>query len=232
MRLIHIQNADGPLQLSLRDFIGSEDERPPYAILSHRWRDEEVLFPDMTGDHDVARKKKGYLKLEACCKVALQHDLLYVWCDTCCIDKTSSADLSEAINSMYSYYAKSKLCIAFLDDVEGASEADLDLSCAVWFTRGWTLQELIASPSLQFYSRDWEKLGSKASLCRQIAHFSGISESILNGAALSQVCVSEKMSWAARRNTTRPEDRAYSLMGLFHVHMTPLYVGKLVEKTS
>ena len=227
MRLLHIQDearGDRPLRLSLCDFIGSQDERPRYAILSHRWREEEILFADMTGNRTVAQAKQGYRKLEASCKVALEHNLHYLWCDTCCIDKSSSAELSEAINSMYEYYAKSQLCIAYLDDVDDHPPDNSYFSRAIWFTRGWTLQELIAPRDLHFYSQGWQKLGTKATLSRQTSIASGIDERILSGAALDNTCVSEKMSWAARRTTTRPEDRAYSMMGLFGVHMSPLYV--------
>jgi hypothetical protein len=131
MRLLHIQNdrpSDLPLKLTLREFIGNESERPRYAILSHRWREEEVLFADMNGDQTAAQAKIGYRKLEACCKVALEND------------KSSSAELSEAINSMYEYYAKSGLCIAYLDDVEDGPLNGSTFASAVWFSRGWTLQ--------------------------------------------------------------------------------------------
>jgi hypothetical protein len=143
MRLLHIQNdrpSDLPLKLTLREFIGNESERPRYAILSHRWREEEVLFADMNGDQTAAQAKIGYRKLEASCKVALENGYEYVWCDTCCIDKSSSAELSEAINSMYEYYAKSGLCIAYLDDVEDGPLNGSTFASAVWFSRGWTLQ--------------------------------------------------------------------------------------------
>jgi hypothetical protein len=143
MRLLHIQegqHGDLSPKLTLREFIGSESKRPRYAILSHRWREEEVLFADMDGDQSVAEAKMGYEKLEACCKVALRNGFQYVWCDTCCIDKSSSAELSEAINSMYEYYAKSGLCIAYLDDVEDGPLNGSSFARAVWFSRGWTLQ--------------------------------------------------------------------------------------------
>jgi hypothetical protein len=233
MRLLHIRhevNGDGSLQLSLCEFLGGASERPRYAIFSHRWREEEVLFTDMTGDPTLAKSKHGYQKLEACCKVALKHGLQFVWADTCCIDKSSSADLSEAINSMYAYYAKSDLCIAYLDDIEDSaqelqqldSNEDSYLNRAIWFTRGWTLQELIAPKDIYFYSKGWKQLGTKITMSREVSAASGVKEQILVGAALDQICVSEKMSWAAHRTTTRPEDRAYSLMGLFNVNMPPL----------
>jgi hypothetical protein len=143
MRLLHIQegqHSDLPLKITLCEFIGSESKRPRYAILSHRWREEEVLFADMNGDQTAAKAKLGYQKLEACCKVALGNGYQYVWCDTCCIDKSSSAELSEAINSMYEYYAKSGLCITYLDDVEDGPLNGSSFARAAWFSRGWTLQ--------------------------------------------------------------------------------------------
>ena len=225
MRLLHIApgiDAESSPDISLREFLGSDF--PPYAILSHRWREEEVLYVDMAvPDRLVARMKKGYPKLETACRTALAKGLSYLWTDTCCIDKTSSAELSEAINSMYSYYASSAFCIAYLDDVESDSGPNF-LVGALWFTRGWTLQELIAPKDLVFYSKSWMKLGSKALLCSEVYEASGITKDVLrNRNVIEDVGISRKMSWAARRTTTRPEDEAYSLMGLFKVNMPTLY---------
>jgi hypothetical protein len=229
MRLLHIQRDEAhegaPLQITLCEFIGSQSDIPRYAILSHRWREEEVLFADMMGDISVARAKKGFQKLEASCKIALIHGLEHIWCDTCCIDKSSSAELSEAINSMYEYYKNSVLCIAYLDDIEDSPEGDSYLNRATWFSRGWTLQELVAPKHMRFYSQGWQYLGTKATLAGQISSVSRIWILVLTGShSIDRVCVSEKMSWAAWRTTTRAEDSAYSLMGLFGVHMPPLYV--------
>jgi hypothetical protein len=229
MRLLHIQRDEAhkgaPLQITLCEFIGSQSDIPRYAILSHRWREEEVLFVDMMGDISVARAKKGFPKLEESGNIALKNGLEYLWCDTCCIDKNSSAELSEAINSMYKYYKNSVLCIAYLDDIEDGSEGETSLNRAAWFSRGWTLQELIAPKYMRFYSQGWQHLGTKEALADQISSVSGIQSLILTGSySLDRACVSEKMSWAAQRTTTRPEDSAYSLMGLFGVHMPPLHV--------
>ncbi|KAF2128694.1 hypothetical protein P153DRAFT_293234, partial [Dothidotthia symphoricarpi CBS 119687] len=226
MRLLYIQrgtDGDQHLNLSLCEFLG--EDVPPYMILSHRWREDEVLFADMmVPDHTNAQAKKGYVKLESSCRLALQMNLQYAWMDTCCIDKTSSAELSEAINSMYSYYASSKICLAYLDDVDDHPQGKFFLNDAIWFTRGWTLQELIAPSELIFYSRGWLLLGSKRSLSHQTSIASGIAESVLQDVShLQNTCVSAKMSWAAKRTTTRAEDEAYSLMGLFGVNMATLY---------
>jgi hypothetical protein len=229
MRLLHIRrdesDQDGPLQIVPCEFNGNRSNIPRYAILSHRWREEEVSFADMAGDVSVARAKKGYEKLEASCKIALKCGFKYMWCDTCCIDKSSSAELSEAINSMYEYYSKSGMCIAYLDDIEDHPQDDSYLKHATWFSRGWTLQELVAPEFMVFYSQNWWKLGWKEDLKRQIAIVSGIDEEVLNyPLRVNEISVSEKMSWAARRTTTRAEDSAYSLMGIFGVHMPPLYI--------
>jgi hypothetical protein len=166
----------------------------------------------MREDVGLARTKKGYAKLEGSCRIAMQHGYQFIWADTVCIDKSSSAELSEAINSMYEYYAKSQLCIAYLDDVEDVSQNDTYLDKSAWFTRGWTLQELIAPINMIFYSTGWKELGKKIRLSREINKACGVNEHILIGASLDTICISEKMSWASQRTTTRPEDRAYSLM--------------------
>jgi len=233
MRLLHIESSDTSdptLQISFSEFVGSDV--PPYAILSHRWRDQEVLYDDMVAtDRSIARSKRGYAKLEMTCRLAFEHGFGYVWSDTCCIDKSSSAELSEAINSMYSYYTQSEWCIAYLDDVEldetqpgSFFGADGTFSRSAWFSRGWTLQELIAPLRLTFYTKSWNKIGTKAGLCHQISVASKISEGVLRDRRrISAIGISEKMSWAARRVTTRPEDESYSLMGIFGVNMATLY---------
>jgi hypothetical protein len=222
MRLLQIQGDahgnEGSLSIMLHEYLG--DDVPPYMILFHRWREEEVLFADMSAlDLTRARKKKSYHKLETTCRIALGTGVQHIWIDTCCIDKSSSAELSEAINSMYSYYAGTQGCIAYLYDIEIGS-----LHSATRFTRGWTLQELIAPKEMFFYSENRSWLGTKATLCKDIAAESGIAEDVLRGDKhLDSICISEKMSWASARTTTRPEDAAYSLMGLFGVNMPTLY---------
>jgi hypothetical protein len=236
MRLLRIEDGscnEDPPRFSLFEPENSDDI-PDYAILSHCWRSEEVLFPDMAGDTSIAQNKKGYQKIEASCRIALGHKLQYLWCDTCCIDKSSSTELSEAINSMYEYYSKAKLCIAYLDDVENEAAGNVSIENAKWFTRGWTLQELIAPRHIRFYSREWQYLGTKKTLLSKLALATGIRKSVLlQPAMLTHVGVSQKLSWAAHRTTKRPEDRAYSLLGLFGIHMPPLYVSlRIVDWTN
>lgn len=209
-----------------------------YAILSHRWGkpEDEVTFEDMRSGSDLLKEKDGYRKLEYCCRQAHQDGHRYVWIDTCCIDKSSSAELSEAITSMYSYYEQSQVCYVFLDDIERDSATTTGdeyfrghlprISQSLWFTRGWTLQELIAPPKVKFFDSFWQFIGYKTDnqMSRQIQDATGIHPSILrHPTAAKAVSISGRMSWAARRTTTRIEDASYSLMGLFGVYMPPLY---------
>ena len=197
MRLLHITGDPwgvDSLNISLCDTIGIDI--PPYMILSHRWRDEEVSFSDMIDlDTSRARSKKGYKKIEASCRKALQEKLAYAWADTCCIDKSSSAELSEAINSMYNWYAQSTVCFAYLDDVENNSSMYWLCKESVWFTRGWTLQELIAPKRLHFYSKDWMDLGTRSLAVDLLALGSGIAkEVLLDPSTLDNFCAAEKIS--------------------------------------
>lgn len=188
---------------------------PAYAVLSHRWEELEISFQDAAAGR--AWTMKGFAKIEGCCNQAKKDDIDFVWIDTCCIDKTSSAELSEAINSMYQWYQNAQVCYAYLSDVkEGHHE---QFSESKWFTRGWTLQELLAPSFVVFYDRSWNEIGTKGSLKDKITVRTGIS-SLFD---IDQACVAEKMSWASGRVTTRLEDMAYCLMGLFGVHMAPLY---------
>ncbi|KAK4125716.1 HET-domain-containing protein [Parathielavia appendiculata] len=159
--------------LELAQFAG---EIPPYAILSHTWGAEEVSFSDITSPE--RDKKKGYAKILGCCRQALMDTLEWVWVDTCCIDKTSSAELSEAINSMFAWYQGAQVCYVHLEDVlashPGFVFPEQEFRAARWFTRGWCLQELIAPATLEFYTADWHNIGSKFSLCGLIEEIATI----------------------------------------------------------
>lgn len=192
---------------------------PPYAILSHTWEEEEVLYADI--QNDLATDKVGYAKVVGFCKEAAAKGLEWAWIDTCCIDKTSSAELSEAINSMYQWYANADICIVYLHDFHGDAG---DIKDSRWFTRGWTLQELIAPEHAEFYSGDWEEIGSKLSLAHTLSSITGIPANVLRGDRSPSTCsVAQRMSWASERKTTREEDTAYCLLGLFDVNMPLIY---------
>jgi hypothetical protein len=208
------------LSLQLEEFFG--DDLPPYAILSHRWQADEVLFQHI--QNGSAPEKQAYAKLKLCCNQAIKDGLDYVWVDTCCIDKSSSAELIEAINSMFQWYQNAAVCYAYLSDVESTdSSYHGEFSKSAWWNRGWTLQELIAPSRVEFYSASWENLGTKESLKLQILSITGIDMEALMGKDLQTFSVAKKMSWASKRSTTRIEDVAYSLLGIFGVNMPLLY---------
>jgi len=202
------------------EFIGRNI--PKYAILSHTWEEEEVSFSDMQKDGHQA--KKGFEKIRMTCKLAADAGIQYAWVDTCCIDKSSSAELTEAINSMYRWYQRSVICYAYLSDLSPSDSLDAALPSCRWFTRGWTLQELIAPSKIRFFDRSWIDRGSKESLCRELSEITGIDTEVLrHRLSLASIAVAQRMSWAAKRETTRIEDRSYSLLGLFGVHMPMIY---------
>jgi hypothetical protein len=201
------------------------------AILSHTWAEDEVSFRDMRKARNrvLAQKKAGFIKIQQTCKLALEDGLDYAWVDSCCIDKSSSAELSEAINSMYEWYRASALCYTYLEDmpdteIDSRDEAIDEFAGCRWFRRGWTLQELLASMDLRFYSRNWKFVGTKEGLVNRISAITGIDKPALqNNAFTRHISVARKMSWASSRSTTRIEDQAYCLMGIFDVHMPLLY---------
>ncbi|CAE7205771.1 hypothetical protein PTNB73_07222 [Pyrenophora teres f. teres] len=227
MRLLRI-NDDGGLNLIY--FV--ERDVPNYAILSHTWRNHhEATFQDVINCTTTKSTPGGpaFDKLLFCSDQAKRDRLQYLWVDTCCIDKSSSAELSEAINCMYSWYQRSTKCYVLLTDVSiHLDNNDLDyrdsqLRQSRWFTRGWTLQELLAPPSVEFFSREGKPLGSKKSLEKQLSQITGIPISALRGNPLSYFSIDERMSWRTNRETTREEDKVYSLLGIFDVHMPAIY---------
>lgn len=232
MRLLAYSTDD---EFSLAEFF--DDGIPEYAILSHRWGAEEVTFKDLMDG--TGKSKAGYGKIQFCGKQARRDGLQYFWVDTCCIDKSNSTELAEAINSMFRWYQDATKCYVYLSDVskppfdtdnrsnELPREATFRKSR--WFTRGWTLQELIAPASVGFFTKEGELLGDKVSLERHICEITGIPVKALRGSPLSDFNVTERMSWAERRETTRQEDKAYSLLGIFDVFM-PLIYGEGAEK--
>jgi hypothetical protein len=217
MRLLQLHN-HGEVSLT-KDSI---DNIPPYAILSHTWGadDEEVTFEDLT--HGVGKDKAGYGKISFCEKQAAGHGLQYVWIDTCCIDKSNFSELTEALNSMFRWYSEAARCYVYLADV---SERDwrVGFDNSRWFTRGWTLQELVAPRSVEFFSREGKRLGDKNSLCQQISKITGIPTNALQGEPLSSFSVDVRISWAKNRQTKRKEDKVYSLMGMVDVRLPLIY---------
>lgn len=214
MRLLHTSD------LKFREFF---DEVPKYAILSHRWGplDDEVSYEDFLAGNK--RHRPGWQKIEAFRSCAKEQGYSWCWVDTCCINKNSSAELSEAINSMYAWYARSSVCLAYLADVHETGD---DFTESEWFSRGWTLQELIAPRRLSLLTRHWELIGDKSEdpIAKKTSHRTGIPIQVLQDPGIIQdISVARKMSWASQRKTTKLEDMSYCLLGLFEVNMPMLY---------
>jgi hypothetical protein len=232
MRLLE-RNNDG--NFSLTEHFG--DDIPRYAILSHTWGAdaEEVTFKNLMDG--TGKSKAGYDKIYFCGEQARRDGLQYFWVDTCCIDKSNSTELAEAINSMFRWYRNAAKCYVFLSDVSRNDHNQVDpclqswqsaFPKSRWFTRGWTLQELIAPLSVEFFCSNGKLLGDKKSLERQLHEITGIKISALQGTPLSTFSVEERKSWAKNRQTKREEDKAYSLLGIFDIHM-PLIYGEGAE---
>lgn len=190
---------------------------PNYAILSHTWGNGEVSFQDV--ERKTYKQKAGFTKIQNFFKQALKDGYEWVWVDTCCIDKTSSAELSEAINSMYKWYRDAVVCYAYLEDLEQSE----NLHKCRWFTRGWTLQELIAPASVIFFNVHWNEMGTRSRLVDELSTITRIPEKILLGKSPSYCNIAHRMSWASSRETSREEYMAYCLLGLFDLNMVPMY---------
>ncbi|KAI5985152.1 hypothetical protein EDD15DRAFT_1642599 [Pisolithus albus] len=252
MRLLNVQavlntekDAIQGAEPETRIFEELDDNSVEYAILSHCWRKGEVNFDKMirlmgmTEPHrNEVRQTAGYKKITNSCKKAMDDGHRWIWIDTCCIDKLSNPELSGAINSMFRWYGKSKTCYAYLDDVDNSTlptEQDFEKygksnGWPKWFTRGWTLQELIAPKQIKFFDKNWEFIGEKRELAETLEKITRIPIEVLrDGLKPGRFCVAQIMSWAADRKTTRVEDRAYSLIGLFGVAMSEHY-GEGIQK--
>jgi hypothetical protein len=218
--------------LELETFTNRDPHELCYAILSHVWAstEDEVSFQDFADAQSRRRvsHKPGYKKIERFCE-AVRDEYDAVWIDTVCIDKTSSAELTEAINSMFFWYRDADACFAYLDDVNvdeafSQNATARSLRQSNWHRRGWTLQELIAPKDVIFFDREWRVIGTKQQLKSQLADITGIHTALLDGSLpISRFCVAQKMSWAANRRLTRPEDIAYCLAGIFEVSIDVRY---------
>lgn len=228
MRLINVQS------LRLESFPDALSV-PPYAILSHTWEHDEVLFADLDKAESTSWSSKyAARKIHFSVEQAQRDGLGYIWIDNCCIDKTSSAELSESINSMFKWYACARICYAYLAD----ARAGTPIQTCRWFTRGFTLQELIAPREIYFFDRDWQSMGSRTELQTDLIRITGIDPALFARrptaddpslaltsltSLLDSVNVATRMSWASKRSTTRLEDVAYCLLGIFNVNMPLLY---------
>ncbi|KAL7794228.1 hypothetical protein V8C37DRAFT_72631 [Trichoderma ceciliae] len=218
MRLINTKT------LKLEEF--PDSKIPPYAILSHTWGNnwEELTFRDVESGR-IDKPGVGSIKLRGCCSQAAKDGLGYAWIDTCCIDKTNLVELSEAINSMFRWYNRASVCYAYLSDVSDDDDPrGAKFQTSRWFRRGWTLQELLAPKHLQFYNSTWRHIGNKGTRRSIIKDITGVPPQFLLGITeLHYASVAQRMSWAAQRETTRAEDLAYCLLGIFGVTMPMIY---------
>ncbi|PSN71998.1 HET-domain-containing protein, partial [Corynespora cassiicola Philippines] len=221
---------------------------PRYAALSHRWEKKEITFRTINSkalrngslaSFEVDLRPSA-AKIIGACTVARQQQFEYVWIDTCCIERSSSEELSRALNMMFKWYREAAVCYTFLKDVafsqvtgemfnsihEGRSG-----QASEWFERGWTLQELLAPSKVDFYDKDWKFMGTRDSLADIVGRISGIEPGYLKDPesgrsgkrGFQEASVATKMSWMAGRTTKHVEDIAYSLLGLFNVNMIPQY---------
>lgn len=210
----------------LEEFVNPNEAR--YAILSHAWEPGEEVHHDEFRNHG-AMCKRGWQKINKTCQLALNDGCDFAWVDTCCINKTSSAELTEAINSMFPWYAGSEICYAYLSDYD-TSDPEAEIAKSRWFTRGWTLQEYIAPAQVRFYDKSWNAIGTKDVLGPQLLPITGIEQEVLLASkhrnleeVLDQIPIARKMAWASKRETTRVEDMAYCLLGIFGVNLPLLY---------
>ena len=218
----------------LTHFVSPESvPTPGYAILSHVWGDNEQSLQEsqviIAKCRTTSRNPRDLVsdKIRESCELAERHGYRWLWIDSCCIDKTSSAELSEAINSMFHYYSSAAICYVYLQDVPSDSdESDPSklLARSRWFRRGWTLQELVAPRLVLFLSQSWEIIGSKADYAALIEETTNIPATILRlEQPLADFSIAQRMSWASGRSTTRVEDEAYCLLGIFDINMPTLY---------
>ena len=198
-----------------REFFDSNT--PPYAILSHTWAAGEVSFQEL--EAGTGKNKRGWAKIEFCADKADACGIQYIWVDTCCIDKRNGVEVQEAIISMFRWYKNAAECFVYMSDVR----SQLSFQQSRWFTRGRTLQELIAPTSVTFFGANGQQLGTKEDLLQLIQEATLIPSEALLGASLAGFDVDERMSWAQGRQTTRPEDLVYCLMGVFGINMPVLY---------
>ncbi|KAF5024536.1 hypothetical protein F66182_3299 [Fusarium sp. NRRL 66182] len=217
MRLIHTKT------FQLEEFYG---EPPEYAILSHTWGQDEATYQDWQGNLELMQLKKGHQKIRRACEQARKDGLTYLWCDTNCIDKNSSAEVFEGLNAMFSWYRNAAVCYVYLVDVppvdNGAFDPMEHFRKSRWFTRGWTLPELLAPYSMVFFAQDWTSIGTRVTLANTIAFTTKIERKYLD-CGYYKASAGERMSWLSRRETTRTEDLAYCMLGIFDVNMPIIY---------
>ena len=227
MRLLK-RRPDGNLQLVLIN----DDNPHPYAILSHTWCEgQEVTYDELVAG--TGRDKTGFAKILFCVDRAAKDKIEYCWVDTCCINQSSQQEVQTAINSMFRWYQGAANCYAYLSGVQVPKKVSDPQAFPIswmqsfrqsrWFTRGWTLQELLAPASVEFFSEEGKRLGSRISLEREVCEITKVPVEVLRGQRLPEFSIEERMSWAAKRTTTLKEDKVYCLLGIFGVYLPLIY---------
>ena len=183
--------------------------------------------------NNTSHGKIGREKIDFCADQAKSHGLAYFWVDTCCINKENKAELTTAINSMFRWYRNAARCYAYLSDVSARCPKDGGppprsrwepaFRASRWFTRGWTLQELLAPSSVEFFSFQGTPLGNKRDLQQLVHENTGIAIRALCGEPLASFSVEERFEWAKYRQTSKAEDYVYSLLGIFGIYLAPIY---------
>ncbi|KAL0945654.1 hypothetical protein HGRIS_014808 [Hohenbuehelia grisea] len=210
-----------------------------YAILSHRWEKDELDYTKAKAlpQNFLQRrfKSQGREKIRKFCEQASQYSCDYVWFDTGCIDKSSSSELEESIRSMFNWYRNSEICIVYLAGTKSMLDPHKKDD---WFKRGWTLQELLAPPRMKFFNSDWTPTTSSqydidrtTTLTRRVPEFSvrlSAASGIYPVERLHNYVpgveqAREVLHWASARQTTRPEDMAYCLIGLLNLELSVAY---------
>ena len=241
IRLLNVKN------FQFREY--DEGNLPAYAILSHVWYNEEKKIELVYDSFEsLPRNANGVPQCPKDQNYAKSHDKImktcqetrklgegsgkrvdFVWIDSICIDKRNAGERDRAIRSMWRFYGDAACCIVWLQDVEWSKNnkprVDQAFENARWFSRGWTLQELIAPKIVYFFNRSWDLLGTKWSLAAEITSRTRIERKFLKPEKARSATIAQRLSWAAGRNTTEPEDRVYSLFGLFNVDIEVKYGG-------
>ena len=203
---------------------------PEYAILSHRWQSPEISFQTLNPAElrDSSRKTPQLDKIRNACAKACKRSppLQWLWIDTCCIDKKNAVEETQSINSMFAWYYRATVCYAYLFDVDESAPPQQTFPKSVWFTRGWTLQELLAPRNMEFYGCNWKLMGTKQSLADVLAlpSVTRIDKRYLTGqASFKTASVATRMGWMAGRTTSVVEDIAYSMLGILNLNMAVQY---------
>ncbi|KAF2773724.1 hypothetical protein EJ03DRAFT_305300 [Teratosphaeria nubilosa] len=220
MRLLDVQSFE------MRSF-HDDAELPQYAILSHTWREDgEPEFSNVLelSKWSWSRTKTLYRKVSAAAHLARKDGLQWIWIDTCCIDRGNLVKVQEAVNASFRWYQEAEICYVYLEDLDTHAQWMESFSNCTWFSRGWTLSELLAPRKTRSYNNVWRHVGTKAMLARVIARITGIDAAIIRQRrALSSVSAAARLSWAAKRKTRRVEDQAHCLLGIFGISMPILY---------